>query len=77
MTTGNIHEAKTQFSRLLNRVATGEEITIAKAGRAVSRLVPVTSDAEPRVPGMDAGSIWVSEDFDAALPEELLRDFEE
>jgi len=76
MTTVNVHEAKTHLSRLLNRVATGEEITIAKAGRAVARLVPVTDAVEPRTPGMDAGKIWISDDFDAPLPEQVLRDFE-
>ena len=76
MTTVNVHEAKTHLSRLLNRVATGEEITIAKAGRAVARLVPVTDAVEPRTPGMDVGQIWISDDFDAPLPESVLRDFE-
>jgi len=76
MTTVNVHEAKTHLSRLLNRVATGEEITIAKAGRAVARLVPVNTGVEPRKPGMDAGGIWLAEDFDAPLADEVLRDFE-
>ena len=76
MTTVNVHEAKTHLSRLLNRVATGEEITIAKAGRVVARLVPVTDTVEPRTPGMDMGQIWISDDFDAPLPEQVLRDFE-
>jgi len=76
MTTVNVHEAKTHLSRLLNRVATGEEITIAKAGRAVARLVPVTEAMEPRTPGMDVGKIWIRDDFDAPLPEQVLRDFE-
>jgi len=76
MATVNVHEAKTHLSRLLNRVAAGEEFTIAKAGRAVARLVPVDSGVEPRKPGMDAGSIWIDEDFDAPLSDELLRDFE-
>ena len=76
MITVNVYQAKTHLSRLLNRVATGEEITIAKAGRAVARLVPVVGAAEPRKLGMDAGKIRIAEDFDAELPEELLRDFE-
>jgi prevent-host-death family protein len=66
MTTVNDHEAKTHLSHLLNRVATGEEITIAKAGRAVARLVPVAATSvESRTPGMDIGLIWISDDFDA------------
>jgi len=76
MNTVNVHEAKTHLSRLLNRVATGEEITIAKAGRAVARLVPVDAGVEPRKLGMDAGKIWIAEDFDAELSDEILKDFE-
>jgi len=76
MATVNVHEAKTHLSRLLNRVATGEEITIAKAGQPIARLVPVATAVEPRTPGIDAGHIWISDDFDAPLPEEILRGFE-
>lgn len=76
MNTVNIHQAKTHLSRLLNRVATGEEITIAKAGRAVARLVPVVGTAEPRKLGMDAGKIRIAANFDTELPDEILRDFE-
>jgi prevent-host-death family protein len=59
MTTINVHEEKTHLSRLLNRVATGEKLTNAKAGRADARLVPVEFGAEPRKRGMDAGSICI------------------
>jgi prevent-host-death family protein len=45
----NVHGAKTQLSRLLDRVAQGEEVIIAKSGRPVAKLVPLT--AEPRRPG--------------------------
>jgi prevent-host-death family protein len=72
MATVNVHETKTHLSRLLNRVATREEITIAKAGQAVARLVPVTAAAEPRIPGIDAGHIWISADFDEPLSEDML-----
>ncbi|GFP33683.1 hypothetical protein HKBW3S42_02022, partial [Candidatus Hakubella thermalkaliphila] len=41
MTTVNIHEAKTHFSRLLSRVEGGEEITIAKAGKPIAMIVPL------------------------------------
>jgi prevent-host-death family protein len=40
--TVNVHEAKTHLSRLLDRVASGEEVTFAKAGKPVARLVPVS-----------------------------------
>lgn len=50
----NVHAAKTQLSRLLERVAQGEEVVIAKAGKPVARLVPVEPPAAPRRPGRRA-----------------------
>lgn len=72
----NIHEAKTHLSRLLQRVAGGEEITIARAGAPVARLVAVKPRRGPRPMGMDRGRIWISEDFDAPLPDDVLALFE-
>ena len=71
----NVHEAKTHLSRLLARVAEGEEIVIAKAGRPVARLVPA-KDGRPRVLGSDCGTFSVPDDFDAPLPDDLLAEFE-
>jgi prevent-host-death family protein len=70
----NVHQAKTHLSRLLERVASGEEITIAKAGKPIARLVPVQQ--RTRQLGMDAGKVWIADDFDAALPDEELALFE-
>ena len=61
----NIHEAKTHLSRLVERVAAGEEITIARAGRPVARLVPYRRRTEPRVPGLWKGRIKLADDWDA------------
>ncbi len=72
----NTHEAKTQLSRLLRRVAAGEEITIANRGVAVARLVPVPATKTPRVLGIFRGQFSVPDDFDAPLPDELLDLFE-
>jgi len=72
----NIHEAKTHLSRLLNRVISGEEIIIARSGKAVAKLVPVEEPKQDRVPGLDADRIWIAEDFDAPLPEDVLESFE-
>ncbi len=72
----NVHEAKTHLSRLLDRVAGGEEVVIAKAGKPVARLVPCSPLQPNRIPGQDVGKVQVAEDFDAPLPEELLRLFE-
>lgn len=74
--TVNVHEAKTHLSRLLARVAAGEEIIIARDGKPVARLVPLDRLAHERVPGRERGRIQIAEDFDAPLPEELLHAFE-
>lgn len=71
----NVHDAKTHLSRLLRRVAAGEEIVIARAGVPVARLVPVAGRPERRF-GIDRGLFEVPEDFDAPLPDAVLRDFE-
>jgi prevent-host-death family protein len=72
----NIHEAKTHLSRLLQKVAAGEEVTIARAGVPVARLVAVTPKPKKIRPlGMDRGKIWVADDFDAPLPDDLLKLF--
>ena len=73
----NIHEAKTSFSKLIERVRLGEDIIIAKAGEPVARLVPVKPRVIRRVPGSARGQIIMSPDFDAPLPDDLQRNFEE
>lgn len=74
-TTVNVHEAKTHLSRLLERVAAGDEVVIAKAGKPVARLVPVAPPGK-RPLGLDAGKVWIADDFNAPLPDELLDEFE-
>lgn len=63
----NIHEAKTHLSRLLERVQSGEEITIAKAGRPIAKLTAIQERPKRRVPGND--TIIIHPDFDDPLPE--------
>ena len=65
----NIHEAKTHLSRLIERVEAGEEITLARAGRPVARLVPYQMRLEPRKPGIWKGQVVIGPDFDDPLPE--------
>jgi prevent-host-death family protein len=72
----NVHEAKTRFSRLLRRVAAGEEITIANRGVPVARLVPVHPEETTRKLGFFRGQMTIPDDFDAPLPEEVLNLFE-
>jgi prevent-host-death family protein len=71
----NIHEAKTHLSRLLQRVAGGEEVVIARAGVPVAKLVAVETKNKTRPLGMDRGKVWVADDFDAPLPDDLLKEF--
>jgi prevent-host-death family protein len=71
----NIHEAKTHLSRLLQRVAAGEEVTIARAGTPVARLVAVENNKTARPLGFARGQVWVADDFDAPLPDDLLAAF--
>lgn len=67
--TVNVHEAKTQLSKLLERVANGEEIIIAKAGQPVALLSPYHKKLPKRVPGNDAGKVIITPEFDEASPE--------
>jgi prevent-host-death family protein len=76
MTTVNMHEAKTHFSRLVARVRAGEQIVIAKSGEPVAVLSAFVKRPRKRKPGFDKGRIWISDDFDAPLPDELQAAFE-
>jgi prevent-host-death family protein len=76
MTTVNVHAAKTNFSRLVDRAAAGEEIIIAKAGEPVAKLVPLSAPREKRRLGLLAGRAVIPPDFDQPLPDEVLDDFE-
>ena len=69
METVNVHNAKTQLSRLLERVEAGEEIVIARAGRPVARLVPLVESGTARTPGGWEGQVWIAPDFDELPPE--------
>jgi prevent-host-death family protein len=69
-----VHEAKTHLSRLLRRVALGEEIVIRNGARAVARLVPIEARGE-RAFGLDRGRFEVPDDFNEPLPDEVLGSF--
>lgn len=73
--TVNVHEAKTHLSRLLERVAHGEEVIIARAGTPVARLIAIRP-TRTRPLGLDAGRVVIADDFDAPMPEEVMEDFE-
>ncbi len=76
MQTVNIHEAKTHLSRLLEQVAEGEEIIIARAGKAIARLVPLDAPAKKRQLGLLKGKLNVPDDFDTPLADDELSMFE-
>jgi prevent-host-death family protein len=67
----NIHEAKTHLSKLLERVALGEEVIIAKAGKPVAKLVPMNHKPKKRVLGSAKGEFVVPDDFTDPLPKEV------
>jgi prevent-host-death family protein len=72
----NVHAAKTQFSKLLERVEAGEEIVIARGGKPVARLAPLRGARRAvRKPGLLAGRVRIAADFDAPLPDDVLASF--
>ena len=70
----NIHQAKTQLSRLVARVEQGEEIVISRAGKPVAKLVPYRSVQLPRQLGAWEGKVTIRDDFDE-LPEDVMAAF--
>lgn len=71
----NIHDAKTHLSKFINQALKGDEIIIARAGKPLIKLVPFTEETEVRRGGQFKGLIEISKDFDAPLPEEILKMF--
>ena len=75
--TYNLYDAKTRLSELVDRAAAGEEIIIAKNGRPLARLGPMAAEKPNRTPGGWEGMVWVADDFDAPLDDELQRYFDD
>jgi len=71
----NMHEAKTELSRLVERALAGEEVVIARAGVPVVRLVPIAQKGQRKL-GQWRGKVRMAPDFDAPLPEEELQQWE-
>jgi prevent-host-death family protein len=71
----NIHEAKTHLSRIIEEVAGGAEVIIAKAGEPMARLIPMAVKPRPKHLGLLRGKIKVPDDFNSPVPE-LIADFE-
>jgi len=72
----NIHEAKTHLSRIVDEVAAGSEVIIAKAGKPMARLMPLAGIRRVKKLGLLKGKIKVSDDFNAPLSEDVISDFE-
>lgn len=72
----NVHQAKTQLSKLLAEVEKGHEIIVARDGKPVAKLVPFVAAGKRKLRTGDwKGRIWISPDFDAPLSEEELKDW--
>jgi prevent-host-death family protein len=74
MVTVGMHEAKTHFSRLVEKALEGEEVVVTRSGEPVITFTPVRPRKTPNI-GFAAGTIWVADDFDT-LPDEVLAEFE-
>lgn len=75
MTVVNVHQAKTQLSALLAKAERGEEVIIARDGKPIVRLQPMQGVCEPRKPRLAKGEFWMADDFDAPLPDDILKGF--
>jgi prevent-host-death family protein len=71
-----VHEAKTRLSELLRAVSMGQEVEILRNGEPIARLVPAKPRQHPQF-GYDSGKFEIPSNFDAALPEQTLADFEQ
>ena len=70
----NMHQAKTELSKLVVKAWEGNEVLISRDGKVVAKLIPFIT--EPRVPGQLRGKVWISPDFDDPLPPEIQRYFD-
>jgi prevent-host-death family protein len=69
-----ITEAKANWSRLVRRAESGEEIIITRAGKPCARLVPLLQVSRRAIAGMDAGRIWIADDFNET-PKDIIDSF--
>ena len=76
MSTINIYEAKTQLSRLVEQAAAGNDVVIARGGKPVARLTRLDLPKRKLKFGVLKGKVKVAADFDAALPDDLIAQFE-
>ncbi len=73
----NMHDAKSQLSKLVERACAGEEIVIARAGKPAVRLTPVEPAPEWKRPiGLDVGKVIIHDSFFDPLPDDFMKAFE-
>ena len=72
----NIHEAKTHLSRIVDEVAAGAEVIIAKAGRPLAKLSPLSTPVKKKKLGLLKGKVKVPDDFNKTLPDDITAGFE-
>lgn len=72
----NIHEAKTHLSRIIDEVAAGAEVIIAKAGKPMARLTAIEATVRPKRLGLLKGKIKVADDFNSPLDDDVIAGFE-
>jgi prevent-host-death family protein len=75
MTIVNVHQAKSQLSKLMEQAEAGEEVVIARAGKPAVRLIPFTPLGVERKAGVWRNQVTIAEDFDT-LPDEVIAAFE-
>lgn len=73
--TVKFHEAKTHFSKLIERVRLDDEVIVAEGGKPVAKLVSVEAPPKQRHPGSERGLIEIGDDFDDPLPPDIARAF--
>ena len=71
----NLFDAKLNFFKLINQVIAGEEIIVAKSGKPVAKIVPFEKPTQNRKPGSAKGKLIIADDFDAPLPDDILKGF--
>jgi antitoxin (DNA-binding transcriptional repressor) of toxin-antitoxin stability system len=70
----SLEKVRDQFPAFLSKVESGEEIILEKGGEPIARVVPIKKKGK-RILGKERGKIWMSDDFDEPLPEEILAEF--
>jgi prevent-host-death family protein len=72
----NIHDAKTNLSRIIDRVEHGEEIIISRAGHPVAKVIPLTRTVNRRGRGSLRGQLGIADDWDSdEVNEAIAQDF--